>query len=164
MGGLIATHLAVRHPEAVRSLILEAPGAFRVDGRNPAELSPGESARAFNTHPERVAWRPPRQPDPKRWRLVVKIMGPDHDAELEARLAEISVPTLVMWGEDDGIFSPTGSATYRDNVRHCAIALVASAAHDLQGDQPEACAELVRTFLADGLGYTTGHHEIHINP
>jgi len=164
MGGLIATHLAVRRPDAVRSLILEAPGAFRVDGRNPAGLSPGELSRALNTRPERVAWRTPRPPDPDRWRLVVRIMGPAHDAELEARLAEIAVPTLVMWGEDDGVFSPAGSTTYRDNVRHCAVALFADAAHDLQGDRPEACAELVRLFLADGLGFTAGHREIRVEP
>lgn len=164
MGGLVATHLAVRHPEVVRSLILEAPGAFRVGGRNPADLSAEETVRAFNSHPERVAWRQRGPVDPVRWRLVTRIMGPEYDSGLAGRLSEISVPTLVMFGLDDGIFPPTGGAVYRDKVPHCAYVLVEDGAHDLQGDQPEVCAGLVRQFLADGLGFTVSHRQSRIEP
>jgi pimeloyl-ACP methyl ester carboxylesterase len=164
MGGVVSTHLVVRNPEVVRSLIIEAPGAFRRGVRNPAELSPEEATRGFNSHPERVAWRKRTPPDPERWGLVVKIMGPDRDADLEARLGEISVPALVMFGVDDGIFSPASGETYRDNVPHCAYVLVEDAAHDLQGDQPEACAKLVREFLANGLALTDSQHDARITP
>lgn len=157
MGGVVATHLAVRHPDKVRSLVLEAPGLFRIDYRNPAELSGDEFVRAFNTHPERVADRERQPLDPTRWELVVRIMGPDWDHDLETKVRSIPFPTLVLWGAQDGIFRPTGGNTFRDAIPHCALVVVDDAAHDLQGDQPDICVNLVRRFLEEGTAFTDEH-------
>ena len=164
MGGVVSTHLATRHPEYFGSLILEAPGTFRAGGRNPAELTPEEATRAFNSHPERVSWRGRTSQDPRRWELVVKIMGPEHDSALEAQLRHLAVPTFVMFGLDDGIFPPTSGAIYRDSVPQCAHVLIEDAAHDIQGDQPETCVELVREFLADAPAFIRRHHDTRITP
>jgi pimeloyl-ACP methyl ester carboxylesterase len=164
MGGVVATHLALEHPEAVRSLIVEAPGPFRRGSAPPSSLGPEELARAFNRHPERVAWREMRPPDPERWELVMKIMGGEHDDALEARLHEIQAPTLAVWGIDDGIIPPEGGRIYKQRVPHCAYVLVYDAAHDVQGDRPEACTDLVRDFLRRGLNFVISDEDARINP
>jgi pimeloyl-ACP methyl ester carboxylesterase len=120
--------------------------------------------RAFNFDPERVSWRERTPLDVERWQLVVKIMGPEHDGDLQARLGEISVPTLVLFGVEDGIFPPAGAAIYRDSVPHCACVLLENTAHDIQGDQPQLCAQLVSEFLADGGGFTASHHDLRLTP
>lgn len=164
MGGVVATHCAVDHPDAVKALILEGPGPFRSGATPPSARTPEELAVAFNNHPERVSYRQPAAPEPERWGLVMKIMGDEHDASLEARLHEIEVPTLAFWGIDDGIIPPVSGRIYKSNVPHCAYVLVNDAAHDVQGDRPEAVAELVGDFLKQGMNFVVNGRDGRINP
>jgi pimeloyl-ACP methyl ester carboxylesterase len=150
MGGVVATHLAVLQPDAVKTLVLEGPGPFRGPAKPPSERTPEEMAAAFNTHPERVAYRIRTPPDPERWELVMKLMGPDHDTDLQERLEQIHVPTLAFWGVNDGIIPPAGGRIYEERVPSCSYVLIPDAAHDVQGDQPEAVAEAVGDFLKRG--------------
>ncbi|HWI71349.1 MAG TPA: alpha/beta hydrolase [Baekduia sp.] len=164
MGGVVATHLAVNHPGVVRSLVVEGPGPFRRGGPNPAQLTPEEMVRAFNLHPERVAHRTPAPPDPERWALVMRLMGEEHDAALEGALAGIQAPTLAFWGVGDGIIPPAAGRIYKEHIPQCSYVLVHGAAHDVQGDRPEACAELVGDFLARGLNFAINDRDGRINP
>lgn len=164
MGGVVATHLAIEHPEVVTSVAVEAPGPFRGATRSPASLTPEEMTRAFNTHPERVLYKEHRPPDPQRWELVMKLMGPEHDAELERRLLEIQAPMLAFWGSDDGIIPRAGGRIYKEHVPHCAYVIVYDAAHDVQGDRPEACAQLVGDFFRRGTNFVINDHDGRINP
>lgn len=165
MGGIVATHLALDHPKLVKSLVLEGPGPFRSGAVNPATRSPEEMVAAFNNHPERVAWRETSPPDPARWPLVMKLMGAAvHDDALEARLAELQAPTLAFWGIDDGIIPPEGGQVYKARTPHCAYVLVYDAAHDVQGDRPEAVASMVRDFLKRGTSFVVSDSDARINP
>ena len=164
MGGVIATHLALDHPDLVDSLILEGPAPFRTGGLNPAETDPADLAKAFNRHPDRVAWRRPSAPDPARWPLITKIMGGEHDSELEARLSQIQAPTLALWGTDDLVTPAAAGRVYKEHVPHCSYVLVYDAAHDVQGDRPEACSDLVRDFVARGLNFVISSEDARVNP
>jgi pimeloyl-ACP methyl ester carboxylesterase len=164
LGAVVATHLAIDHPDTVKSLVLEGPGAFRRGGTNPATRTPEEMQRAFNVHPERVPWRQMTPPDPDRWQLVMRIMGDEHDDVLEARLSQIQAPTLAFWGIDDGIIPAASGRIYKEHVPLCAYVLVYDAAHDVQGDRPEACAELVGDFLHRGLNFVINQDDHRINP
>ena len=59
-------------------------------------------ARRLYAHPEKVA---PPPPDPavraKQTRLVARLRGPDRDADLEAQLRGVAIPTLVLFGTVD---------------------------------------------------------------
>lgn len=150
MGGVVACWTAVAAPDRVARLILEAPGAFRPD-RNPAEMSPDEIVRAFHAHPERKRIVPE---DPARmqrnWPLIERLMGPLHDDDLEEALQGLDVPALILYGEKDGLFGTEPGRVYRAAIAHSTFTIVYDAAHDIQGDRPEAFAAMVGDFVRRG--------------
>src|SRR5437899_12920886 len=104
-GGKTALWLALQARERVLALVLEAPAAIRPEGAEPPSGSPGELARRLYAHPERLPSI--LTPDPvvqaKTRSLVMRLRGPDRDAELEARLRDLAAPTLVLFGTLDGV-------------------------------------------------------------
>jgi pimeloyl-ACP methyl ester carboxylesterase len=72
----------------------------------------------------------------------------DHDAA-EARLGDVSSPTLVIMGERDPDFpDPSEEATWIAETLHGSVAMVPEAGHYPQSQQPELTAEAVLSFLA----------------
>ena len=167
-GGGIALHVALAHPDRVISLVLEAPAAFREGATSPAAIPPEDMVRRFRVHPERVpAFTPP---DPavmaRTWPLVERLLGsrPEFDQELADRLPEVGVRTLVLFGDRDGIIPAENGRTYRRLMPNCSYILVHDAAHDIQGDRPEAFAETAGDFLARGWQFLVPEQSTLINP
>src|SRR6185312_6443362 len=102
-GGKAALWLAVTHPERVRALVLEAPAAIRPSSTAPVSGTPEQMAARLYAHPERMP--PLSAVDPevqaKQQRLVRRLIGPDRDAELEAAMRRLDIPTLVLFGTLD---------------------------------------------------------------
>jgi pimeloyl-ACP methyl ester carboxylesterase len=153
-GGAIAVHLALGHPDGVISLVLEGPASFREGATSPADASPEELMRRFRVYPERQpAFTPP---DPqymaRTWPLVERLLGsrPAYDQELADRLPELTVRTLVVFGNRDGIIPSENGAVWRRLLPKGWLVLVHNAAHDIQGDRPEAFVEVVQDWLARG--------------
>jgi pimeloyl-ACP methyl ester carboxylesterase len=150
LGGATAVHLTLMHPDRVRSLVLEAPAEFRVGIRPVADLPPDEYTRAFRTHPERIPrWE---RPDPERmapiWPLVRRLLGGSpYDEAIAGALASCEVPTLVLFGADDGVIPPSNGRLYVDLMPDAIGLLLEDAAHDIQGDRPAEFTELVAAFL-----------------
>jgi pimeloyl-ACP methyl ester carboxylesterase len=167
-GGGIALHVALAHPDRVISLVLEAPAAFREGATSPAVIPPEDMVRRFRVHPERVpAFTPP---DPavmaRTWPLVERLLGsrPEFDQELADRLPEVAVRTLVLFGDRDGIIPAENGRTFRRLMPNCSYILVHDAAHDIQGDRPEAFAETAGDFLARGWQFLLPEQSTLINP
>jgi pimeloyl-ACP methyl ester carboxylesterase len=167
MSGPLACRLALDQPQRVVRLILEAPAALRGHGaRNPFTMTPQDLLRAFNRHPERVAHK--AMPDPaflgRVAPLVMGLVGPPFDADLADALGDLTVPTLVIYGLDDGLTPPEAGREFRTRIPQCTYALVYDAAHDVQGDRPEAFADLVGDFLARGQQFLVPDADSRINP
>jgi pimeloyl-ACP methyl ester carboxylesterase len=167
-GGGIALHVALAHPDRVISLVLEAPAAFREGATSPAVIPPEDMVRRFRVHPERVpAFTPP---DPavmaRTWPLVERLLGsrPEFDQELADRLPEVAVRTLVLFGDRDGIIPAENGRTFRRLMPNCSYILVHDAAHDIQGDRPEAFAETAGDFLDRGWQFLLPEQSTLINP
>jgi pimeloyl-ACP methyl ester carboxylesterase len=165
-GGKTALWLAVQQPERVRALVLEAPAAIRPEGSEPPSGSPEEMARRLYAHPERMAPLP--APDPavraKTARLVARLRGPDRDADLEARLPSVAIPTLVLFGTRDRVIPPDMGHFYKELMPNCHLVFVYDAGHAISTDRPEAFTEVVADFIERREAFVISRNETVIHP
>ena len=149
-GGKVALWLALQHPDRVQALVLEAPAAIRPEGSRPPSGSALEIARRLYAHPERLAAL--ELPDPatqaKTQALVGRLRGPDRDPALEARLRDLTVPTLVLFGTLDHVIPPEMGRYYKALMPNCHLVFVYDAGHLISAERPEAFAEVTADFLA----------------
>jgi pimeloyl-ACP methyl ester carboxylesterase len=165
-GGKAALWLAVQEPQRVEALVLEAPAAIRPVGSRPPSGSPEEMASRLYAHPERVP--PPSPVAPavraKTAALVERLRGPDRDAELEARLHDVAVPTLVLFGTLDRVIPPEMARFYKELMPNCNLVFVYDAGHAIGTDRPEAFAEVVADFLERREAFVISRTETVIHP
>ncbi|MFL5255725.1 MAG: alpha/beta fold hydrolase [Rhodopila sp.] len=170
-GGWIAAELAVAgHPKLDR-LILVDPIGIKLGGREERDI-----AHFFNTHPEtlkRLAWRDPsRRPTGSHdvgWQATIDDSMSDAEMVTLARnwdslclfawtphmfnpqlkhwLHRIRVPTLVVWGQYDGIVTPEYGRRYAGLIPGAAFATIADAGHHPELEQPAAFVAQVEGFL-----------------
>lgn len=164
-GGVVATRMALRHPDRVRSLVLadstpgsgttpERAAAMRRRGDELAEVGP----EAF------VATRAPRlvspQADPATVERVAATMaeaislpGYAHaalamaDTDHRDDFGRITVPTLVVVGEHDQVTPPATSRAIAAALPDATLVEVPDAGHVSNVENPDAFNALVREFL-----------------
>jgi pimeloyl-ACP methyl ester carboxylesterase len=146
-GAATAIRLALAHQDRLTSLVLESPSAFRPDEFGAHPLSPEQLRQALFAHPQTAF--PPAPPDvmAKQLALLGRLIGPNRNPELEAQLAELTLPVLVVFGRKDGLISPAMGALYKRLIVNCSLVFVYDAAHEIQFDRPEAYARLVGDFV-----------------
>ncbi|SMB79277.1 alpha/beta fold hydrolase [Deinococcus hopiensis] len=71
-----------------------------------------------------------------------------HDPTLLGRLCEVSVPTLVLWGESDRIVTPAYGAAYAAAFRQGQFEVIPRAGHLPQLERPEATLAQIDHFMA----------------
>ncbi|MGN6867862.1 MAG: alpha/beta fold hydrolase [Solirubrobacteraceae bacterium] len=146
-GGKLALSLAVQAPERVEALVLAAPAAIR-QGSSPLPRGPEVLGLLF-AHPERRLDTTLLRPavEDKQRELVERLIGPPRDAELEAAMRELHVPTLVLFGTEDRLTPPELGRHYREILPNSQFMIVYDAAHSIYDDRPEAFAAIVAEFL-----------------
>ncbi|MBX9760086.1 MAG: alpha/beta hydrolase [Beijerinckiaceae bacterium] len=70
-----------------------------------------------------------------------------HDPKLVRRLHRIIAPTLVLWGDSDGIVTPDYGRAYAAAIPGARFELVAAAGHLPHIEQPDACASAIVNFI-----------------
>ena len=165
-GGKTALWLALEVPARVLALILEAPAAIRPEGSEPPSGSPEEMARRLYAHPERLDAIP--MPDPaiqaKTRPLVLRLRGPDRDADLEGRLPDLATPTLVLFGTMDRVIPPTMGHFYKELMPNCHLVFVYDAGHAISSDRSEAFVDVVVDFLERHEAFVISRTETVIHP
>lgn len=169
VGGFAAIRAALRHPSRVRALVLAGTGAGRArwQGRaKVAALGPfavGRTRGAVNgvvvrqlfgastrrLQPELVAeWRQRFLEEDARSMLVAiqSIMARD---DVTARLPEISVPALVVVGEEDRDPGVAASATLAAHLPRARLVVLPGTGHLSALEQPAAFESALLGFLAD---------------
>jgi haloalkane dehalogenase len=68
------------------------------------------------------------------------------------RLAELEVPVLALWGEDDVFAPPAGAYRFQREVPGTEVVTIEDAGHFTFEDAPEPCAREVVEFLARAAG------------
>ncbi|MBO0737083.1 MAG: alpha/beta hydrolase [Alphaproteobacteria bacterium] len=165
-GGTAALWLAVRQPERVEGLVLEAPAAIRPAGSRPPSGSAEEMARRLYAHPERLGPLPAVDPavQAKTRALVSRLRGPDRDADLETQMRSLSTPTLVLFGTLDSVIPPETGRFYRELLPNCHLVFVYDAGHGISTDRPEAFADVVGDFLERHEAFVINRAQTLIHP
>jgi pimeloyl-ACP methyl ester carboxylesterase len=70
-----------------------------------------------------------------------------HNPKLKHRLHRIKVPTLLVWGEADGIVTPQYGETYRKLIPGAKLVTIPQAGHLPQIEQPQPFLAQLRKFL-----------------
>jgi pimeloyl-ACP methyl ester carboxylesterase len=166
LGGACALHFVTRHGDRVDSLVLEAPAKFREASTDPSQLAPEAFVKAFRSHPERIPHMQPLDPVfmERVWPTVARLMGDGTDDGLGARLTGVPTRALILFGRDDGLINPINGRTVRRALKNSSLQYVYDAAHDIQGDRPEAFADIVGDFLRRGMNFLINEEDGLINP
>ena len=113
LGGWVASSFAAAHPARVRALTVAAPYGLDVPSHpiaNVREMAPGELYTALTNDPSVFEGLLPAGPDEafeaaratEAQSVSGFVPGP-FDASLAPKLARLSMPTLIQWGDDDRI-------------------------------------------------------------
>jgi pimeloyl-ACP methyl ester carboxylesterase len=165
-GGRTALWLTAQHPDRVSGLVLESPAAIRPEGARPPPGPPEEMARRLYGHPERMPPLPASDPAvvAKQEALVVRLRGPGRDAELERRMRDLAIPTLVVFGTLDRIIPPEMGRHYKELMPNCHLVFVYDAGHAIGAERPEAFVDLVADFLERHEAFVINRAETVIHP
>lgn len=71
-----------------------------------------------------------------------------HDPTLSARLADITAPTLVLWGESDRIATTGYGRAFADRIPASRFELILRAGHLPQLERPDATFDAIDTFVS----------------
>jgi 3-oxoadipate enol-lactonase len=170
MGGFIILQLALAHPHLVSSLVLVDTASGPVDIPGYAEVRARldeisrkdgmEAAFEYNAEHNPLARKrfekyPRLREISKRRTLETSVDGYVYTGramfqrqDLTSRLGEISVPTLVVVGEEDSPFHPP-SQILATGIPNARLHVVPQATHSPQEEQPDAFNELLLGFLAE---------------
>jgi pimeloyl-ACP methyl ester carboxylesterase len=66
---------------------------------------------------------------------------------VDRRLAEIDVPTSIVWGSEDGVVSREYVETLRDGIRGATLHVIEGAAHIPHAQQPERFLECLTAIF-----------------
>ena len=170
-GGWLAAELAAQGHPKLDQLVLADPVGVKLGSREERDI-----AHFFNTHPaelNRRAWHDPAQRPPGvyglGWQATIDEATPDEDMIALARnwdalclyawrphmynpqlkhwLRRITVPTLVLWGANDGIVTPDYGRRYADRIPGARFELIERAGHHPELERPQAFVDHVARFL-----------------
>lgn len=147
-GGWVATWLAVKRPDLVKSLILQCPLGFGPLAAPAPGATPAQTLARTYAHPEkRVAETRSDEMMAKNRALAGRYgRGITEDAELKSLVPSLDRPILVLCGREDGIIQRPGLEWLARSARRATLEIVDDAAHHLESDQPERYVELVTGF------------------
>ena len=175
MGGFATLHLGLRHPGRARSLVVAACGygaqperqsAFREESNVVADAFAAEGAaevaKRYAVGPARVQFQ---NKDPRGWAEFAARLAEHSSAgsamtmrgvqgarpslyDLTDDLAALSVPTLIVAGdEDEGVLEP--SLMLKRTIPAAGLAVLPKTGHTVNLEEPELFGRLLERFFAD---------------
>jgi pimeloyl-ACP methyl ester carboxylesterase len=162
-GGWIALWLAVKHPDLVEQLVLEAPDGLRTKGIGGL---PADSV----AHDRKLYAVPERTPKDPRYAAAVPgnfkalqfyTVGETLDDALLQSLPRIKARTLLLFGTKEEV-TPVEDVGRRlqNGIPHSHLSYIYGAAHAVEFDQPERVARLVGAFLERGEAFVVRTAEV----
>lgn len=164
LGGMIGCELAATDQSRVKRLVALAPAGTWHDDEPMADIfamTPDELVTRVSLDPGSPAAQAllymPEDLDAQVELLIqriatlqaaAKFIWPIPDKGLTRRLHRIKAPTLVLWGQQDGLIPVSYAQDFRRGIAGCKVELLDRASHLLQFERLDACLELTRGFLS----------------
>ncbi len=156
VGGWIAAEMALRHSPRISGIVLlNAVGIDAGPGTkigNPMELPPEKRAALAFNDPSRFAF--PQTPESvvmmsANQNALLAYAGEPymHDPGLKARLAEINIPALVVWGANDGIVDLEYGRRYAESIPSSRFEVIAEAGHFPQIEKLDYVLGVIGAFV-----------------
>jgi 2-hydroxy-6-oxonona-2,4-dienedioate hydrolase len=158
LGGQIAIDFCVKHPDQVERLVLAgSAGLFErniTSGKRLRycrsmirEQALGvfhDSAHVTDEFVEEVY---SMLGDRQYRRFLLKVSKATRDRNVLEDLAEVEVPTMIIWGKNDTITPPFVAEQFHDKISRAEIAFIDECGHAPPIEQPAEFARLLHTFL-----------------
>ena len=164
-GGMVAAELASSEPSRVGKLVLLSPvGLWRDDApvKNWMSMAPDDLVKELFYEPEGpVAKQVLAESDDAEERLTNLIQNtwnlgctgkftwPIPDKGLKKRMHRIQAPTLVIWGQQDGLVPAIYAHEFTSRIAGSRSVIVDRAAHVPQLEQLATVSQAVEDFLKD---------------
>ena len=157
LGGWVALRLALLRPELVARLVLVGPGGYREQDWEHIE----KLIRISDLHdtdrllaamflrapiPERILRRGFRAAFTSKAVLGAIDKMSEEDALSSEELGRVEVPTALVWGEHDGIFSVAVAEQMAAALPRGTLYRVETAGHIVQWESPRSLVDAVRDF------------------
>lgn len=167
MGGRVALHAALAHPEKVRRLVLIGATAGIVDDNERAQRFDADEQLAarieaepltefidswlrnplFAGLSEEAAFRSDRlRNTPAGLASSLRLCGTGTQEPLWNRLSKITMPTLILAGADDPKFCELGQRL-TDGIPNAQMSIVPGSGHSVHLEQPLATADAIAEFV-----------------
>jgi 2-hydroxy-6-oxonona-2,4-dienedioate hydrolase len=160
LGGQIALDFYLRHPERVERLVLcGSAGLFE---RN---LSGGQHPRLCRRFVRAQACEIFYDPmhvseelvddvyamlcDRGYRRFLLKVAKATRDRYMLEELANVKVPTLIVWGRDDAITPPFVAEQFCDHISSAELVYIDRCGHAPPIERPDEFARVLHDFLSD---------------
>ena len=162
-GGWIALWLAVKHPDLVEQLVLEAPAGLRTKGVGGLPADPAERDHKLYAVPERA----PKDPRyaaamPGNFKALQAYAGGETlDDALLKSLPQIKARTLLLFGTKEEVMPVEDvGRRLKNGIPQSYLSYIYGAAHAVEFDQPERVARLVGAFLERGEAFVVRTAEV----
>jgi pimeloyl-ACP methyl ester carboxylesterase len=164
IGGWIAAELALVAPARLRSVILVDAAGIEVPGHPAADffsLTMAQVAQLSYHDPDKFRIDPATLPPAAQAamagnRAALAVYGGTltFDPTLRGRLANITTPTLVVWGDSDQMFDPDYGRAYAAAIPGARFQLLTATGHLPQLETPD---QLLRAVWAFADSHTANH-------
>ena len=166
LGGMFAAEIAALGSSYVKKLVLCEPAGLWLDAHQPLDFfvaPPDELQRALFYDVEAAAARR-TGPNPEDKEAMMranldrqmamaatsKFVWPIPDKGLKRRIHRIKAPTLIVWGEHDGLIPPVYGTEFQRLIPGSRLAVIADTAHVPMTERPEEFVRIVSRFLKGG--------------
>ncbi|KDO25153.1 hypothetical protein SPRG_09302 [Saprolegnia parasitica CBS 223.65] len=178
MGGLISGLYAATYPDQLQSLTLICPAGISMPRRSPVlakyedegvNIMRAGTVDEFQDLMQYIAYRPPGyvMEKPKGMRKIMLGLMTNYRAErmpifdkvlqdmmanqriLEDNLHKITVPTVVLWGQEDQILDVSCIERLDGKLANAHVVVVPKCGHIVQQSYPELCAAYINQLIAE---------------
>lgn len=165
IGGWIAAEMAIRGSARISNFILVSAVGIGVEGQTVADvfsLTLDELSKLSYHNPAAFRRDPATLTDAEKRGLAANrealaVYGgkpPTNDPTLSKRLSQITAPTLVLWGESDGVVTPDYGRAYAAAIPTAEFQLLPNTGHVPQIETPDQLLTAVWNFAA---AHATNH-------